>query len=138
MYKVLLADDELWILAGLQAMIDWEGEGFTICATAENGILAEEKARQCNPDLILADIRMPGRDGLTLFRRLREARRCTPSSAAMPNFPMRRSASAWARAGICSSPSRRKNSSPCCARRAKRLTGAMKGRSWTNWRRKRA
>ena len=46
MYKVLLVDDEAWILEGLKAMIDWEGEGFTICATAENGILAEEKARQ--------------------------------------------------------------------------------------------
>ncbi len=100
MYKVLLADDELWILAGLQAMIDWEGEGFTICATAENGILAEEKARQCNPDLILADIRMPGRDGLTLFRRLREAG-CTALYAVISGYAEFSYAQECIRLGAC-------------------------------------
>lgn len=100
MYKVLLADDELWILAGLQAMIDWEGEGFTICATAENGILAEEKARQCNPDLILADIRMPGRDGLTLFRRLREAG-CTALYAVISGYAEFSYAQECVRLGAC-------------------------------------
>lgn len=73
MFKVLLADDEPWILAGLQASIDWAAEGFEICATASNGIEAERLAMEHKPDLVLADIRMPGCDGLTLLKRLRQA-----------------------------------------------------------------
>lgn len=73
MYKVLLVDDEAWILAGLQAMIDWNGEGFDICATASSGAEMEDKVRRYKPDLILADIRMPGCDGLTALKKLRQA-----------------------------------------------------------------
>lgn len=73
MYKVLLVDDEAWILEGLKAMIDWEGEGFCICATASNGLEAESLVREQQPDFILADIRMPGCDGLALLGRLRQA-----------------------------------------------------------------
>lgn len=73
MYKVLLCDDEPWILAGLQAMVDWTAEGFEICDTAANGVEAERCALTLRPDFILADIRMPGCDGLTLLRRLRQA-----------------------------------------------------------------
>lgn len=72
-YKVLLVDDEAWILEGLKAMIDWEGEGFCICATASNGLEAESLVREQQPDFILADIRMPGCDGLALLGRLRQA-----------------------------------------------------------------
>ena len=73
MYKVLLLDDEAWILEGLKARIDWEGEGFCICATASNGLEAESLVREQQPDFILADIRMPGCDGLALLGRLRQA-----------------------------------------------------------------
>lgn len=74
MFKVLLVDDEAWILAGLQAMIDWKREGFEICATASNGIEALEFIEKNKPDLILADIRMPGCDGITMLENLRRMR----------------------------------------------------------------
>lgn len=73
MFKVLLADDEPWILAGLQASVDWTAEGFEICATASNGVEAERLAMEHKPDFVLADIRMPGCDGLTLLKRLRQS-----------------------------------------------------------------
>lgn len=73
MFKVLLADDEPWILAGLQASVDWNAEGFEICATASNGFEAERLAMEHKPDFVLADIRMPGCDGLTLLKRLRQS-----------------------------------------------------------------
>ena len=38
MLKVLLVDDEPFILQGIKVIIDWEKEGFEIAATAENGL----------------------------------------------------------------------------------------------------
>ncbi len=73
MYKVILVDDERWILAGLQAMIDWASKGFEVCATASNGIEVDQLVARHHPDLILADIRMPGCDGITMLKRLRQA-----------------------------------------------------------------
>ena len=72
MYRVLLADDEPWILEGLKASIDWQAEGFCIESTADNGIKADQLLKQNPPDLALIDIRMPGMNGLEVIRRNRE------------------------------------------------------------------
>ena len=37
MLKVLLVDDEPFILQGIKVIIDWEKEGFEIVGTAGNG-----------------------------------------------------------------------------------------------------
>ena len=37
MLKVLLVDDEPFIIQGLKVLIDWEQEGYTIAGTASNG-----------------------------------------------------------------------------------------------------
>ena len=37
MLKVLLVDDEPFIMQGLKVIIDWENEGFEISGTASNG-----------------------------------------------------------------------------------------------------
>jgi two-component system response regulator YesN len=42
MLKVLLVDDEPFIVQGLSALIDWEKEGFEIVGTAGNGSEAVE------------------------------------------------------------------------------------------------
>ena len=60
MLKVLLVDDEPFILQGIKVIIDWEKEGFEIAATAENGLEALEYLKKEKVDLIIADIRMPG------------------------------------------------------------------------------
>lgn len=69
MYRVLLADDEPWIIEGLKASIDWESEGFVIDRTAENGPAADQLLQEDPPDLALIDIRMPGLNGLEVIRK---------------------------------------------------------------------
>ena len=56
MLKVLLVDDEPFILQGLQVLIDWEQEGYEIPRTASNGQEALEMLEDEAADLIIADI----------------------------------------------------------------------------------
>lgn len=72
MLKILMADDEPLVLIGLQGMLDWEKLGYEICATARNGKQALELIESEKPDIVLADIKMPLMDGLTLARKCRE------------------------------------------------------------------
>ncbi|MBR1892307.1 MAG: response regulator, partial [Lachnospiraceae bacterium] len=70
MLKVLLVDDEPFILQGLQVLIDWEKEGYEI-ATAVNGREALEYALENEVDLIISDIKMPVMTGLELLKAIR-------------------------------------------------------------------
>ena len=72
MIRVLLADDEPLVLIGLQGMLEWEKLGYTICGTARNGRQALETIQQEKPDIVVADVKMPLMDGLTLARTCRE------------------------------------------------------------------
>lgn len=69
--NVLIADDEPSILEGLKCIIDWEALGFTICATASNGVDALEKILNLKPDLVLMDIRMPRMLGIDVIENAR-------------------------------------------------------------------
>ncbi len=71
MYKVIIADDEPWVVYNLVHGIDWEAQGFIICDTADNGPQALIKCLSQKPDVLFSDIRMPGLDGLELLERLR-------------------------------------------------------------------
>ncbi|MGI5963840.1 MAG: response regulator [Lawsonibacter sp.] len=71
-YRVLLADDEEEIRAGISRKIDWERLGFLLVGEAENGAEALELAEQLGPDVVLTDIKMPFMDGLELCRRLKQ------------------------------------------------------------------
>ena len=72
-YRVLLADDEEEIRAGISRKIDWTGLGFALVGEAENGAEALELSEQLKPDVVLTDIKMPFMDGLELCRRLRQS-----------------------------------------------------------------
>lgn len=72
MIKVLIVDDEPKIREGLKAIIPWDSLGFSVAGTASNGHEALELYDEIQPELVVADIRMPGMDGLTLIQRLRE------------------------------------------------------------------
>lgn len=72
MLKVLLVDDEPFIIQGLKVIIDWENEGFEIAGTVSNGKEALQFLENENVDLVIADIRMPEMTGLELLETLRK------------------------------------------------------------------
>lgn len=70
-YKILIVEDEVLVRGGLKAMIDWEKLGLELAGDAANGAEALEIYRECRPDIILTDIRMPVMDGLELTASIR-------------------------------------------------------------------
>ena len=72
MLKVLLVDDEPFILQGLEILINWKKEGFEIAGTAHDGREALMFLKNNHVDLILADINMPIVSGLELLKKIRE------------------------------------------------------------------
>ena len=72
MLRILLVDDEPLVLIGLQGMLEWEKLGYTICATARNGKQALETIEREKPDIVIADVKMPVMDGLSLARTCHE------------------------------------------------------------------
>lgn len=72
MIKVLIVDDEPKLREGMRTLVPWEEEGYTVVGTAANGFEALDKFRSLAPGLVIADIRMPGMDGLELISELRK------------------------------------------------------------------
>ncbi len=75
MLRVLLVDDEPFILRGMEELIDWESEGFEIVGSAADGEEALHFLQDHNADLVVADIKMPVMDGLELLRMLRASKK---------------------------------------------------------------
>lgn len=71
MLRVLLVDDEPFIVQGLSVLIDWNKEGYEIAATAADGREALSYLKENKVDLIVADIRMPVMTGLELLETIR-------------------------------------------------------------------
>ncbi|MFI5952812.1 response regulator [Cryptosporangium sp. NPDC051539] len=61
--SVLLADDDAVVRGGLRALLDAE-PGITVAGEAATGTEAVREARRSAPDVVLMDVRMPGRDGV--------------------------------------------------------------------------
>jgi two-component system response regulator YesN len=72
MRKVLLVDDEILVRVGLKSVIDWEREGYVICAEAADGQEALDKIRQSVPDIVLTDLMMDRMNGFELIKTLRK------------------------------------------------------------------
>ena len=66
--KILIADDEPDILEIIQYNL--QNEGYEV-ATAKNGNEAIDQAKRFNPDLIILDIMMPGKNGIEVCNILR-------------------------------------------------------------------
>ena len=71
LYKVLIVDDEERIRRGLEVILDWAAFGFEVCLSAENGRVGIQRAQEIVPDLIIADLHMPGISGIEMIRQLR-------------------------------------------------------------------
>ena len=72
MLKVMLVDDEPFIMQGLSVLIDWETLGYKIVKMASNGGEAYEYLKENRVDLIISDISMPVMSGLDLLGKIRE------------------------------------------------------------------
>ena len=60
--RILIADDAPMVRAGLKLLLETH-EGWSVCAEAENGQDAVQKALDLNPDVALLDVSMPNLNG---------------------------------------------------------------------------
>ena len=67
--KILIVDDEPDIVQFLAYNLKSKGY---LTATASDGVEAIRKAKEFRPDLILLDVMMPNKDGITTIRELRQ------------------------------------------------------------------
>ena len=69
MTRVLIADDQALVRGGFRALLDAQTD-IVVVAEAADGNTAVALAREHRPDVVLMDVRMPGRDGLDATRRI--------------------------------------------------------------------
>ncbi|MGY1719239.1 response regulator [Blastococcus sp. SYSU DS0753] len=67
--RVLLADDEALVRAGLRMILEAEA-GLEVVGEAGDGVDAVGLCRQLRPDVALVDVRMPRLDGIQAARRI--------------------------------------------------------------------
>lgn len=77
MIKVALVDDQQLVREGIAGLLSLSGKT-DILWQAANGAEALEKMQTIEVDILLADIRMPIMDGITLVKNLRERGITTP------------------------------------------------------------
>jgi two-component system nitrate/nitrite response regulator NarL len=70
MIRLVLADDHPVILMGLRLLFESE-QDFQVVASVTHGEAALESVRRLNPDILVLDLRMPGKDGLEVLREMR-------------------------------------------------------------------
>lgn len=66
MYRVVVVDDEPFMLEGMRLMIDWAGCGFTLSGTAGSAQEALRLVETVRPHLLITDVKMPGMMGTDL------------------------------------------------------------------------
>ena len=67
---LVLADDHPFILHGIEAVLRCEGD-LRVLARCTNGEEALQAVRQHRPDILILDVRMPGKDGLAVLQEMK-------------------------------------------------------------------
>lgn len=80
-FRILIVDDEASVADLIEAVL--VGEGYTV-AIARDGVQGLLFARDWRPDLILMDLMLPGVEGTTAIRRLKN----DPTTAQVPIVAM--------------------------------------------------
>ena len=76
MTNVVIADDHLIFRQGVEAALD--AAGYKVVGSVGDGATALAAVAETRPDILILDIRMPGRGGVSTLERLREAGDRTP------------------------------------------------------------
>ncbi len=66
MFKVLLVDDEPNVRQGIKMMIPWDELGCEVVDEADDGDEGLSKIITLSPDIVIADIKMPGKTGIEM------------------------------------------------------------------------
>ncbi len=74
MLSVLIVEDEYIVGQLIIKLVDWDKLGLELLGVADNGIEALDIILSERPDIVIADIRMPGIDGLEVIERVNKAR----------------------------------------------------------------
>lgn len=69
MIQIMIADDHGVVRDGLKKLIESDSS-FALVGEASSGRAAIEMANECNPDVILMDIKMPDMDGLQATKKI--------------------------------------------------------------------
>jgi DNA-binding NarL/FixJ family response regulator len=64
--RILIADSHQRVRTALVNLIRDSGENWEVCCEVEDGQAAIDKVRELKPDLVILDLTMPQRDGLTV------------------------------------------------------------------------
>ncbi|RCX16030.1 YesN/AraC family two-component response regulator [Anaerobacterium chartisolvens] len=72
MYRILIVDDEYLIRNGLRYAISWRDIGFKVASEAASAEEALYKLENIHVDVVIADIKMPGMNGLDLISIIRK------------------------------------------------------------------
>ena len=71
MYRVVLIDDEKRIVEGLRKVVKWADYNCQVVGTACDAEEGAELIQKLQPHILFTDIRMPGKDGLSMVAGLR-------------------------------------------------------------------
>jgi NarL family two-component system response regulator YdfI len=69
--RILIADDHDVVRDGLRLILESEDD-FEVVGEAANGAEAVQRCDELHPQVVLMDLRMPGMDGLTAIRHIRQ------------------------------------------------------------------
>lgn len=68
--SILIVDDAAFMRMMIKDIL--VKNGFDVVGEAENGVVAVEKYKELNPDLVTMDITMPEKDGITALKEIKE------------------------------------------------------------------
>jgi len=78
MIKVMLVDDQNLVRKGVRSLLELSEE-IEVIAEAADGVEAIRTIPEVDPDVVLLDMRMPGKSGLDVLRELSEAEKLPPT-----------------------------------------------------------
>jgi DNA-binding NarL/FixJ family response regulator len=78
MIRVLIVEDQTLVSEGLQMLLNVP-EDIQVVGHAANGVEALQSMKECNPDVLLVDVRMPKMSGIELLKEMRARSQDVPA-----------------------------------------------------------